>query len=307
MKTTDTPVDGAPAAGDEYGRGVSWGVFLVVVVGVLCIGVALGFGASERLQQRELLWRWLLDRSERTVDDVAYRFGELWLKQLRLDANSPDYDASESRIRTQREQLEHLGRAMVDDEPAPATNLERGECNLYSDQWERLRVFDPYLLPNLRSEDGGRETEDHLRELHRIGGRLLLGRSRRRRALLRAHCAAVRRHPAQLRGACLGSEEWQRCRPCGVPRRAPKEPRICRASRVGAAACAPTCSSSGRPQPRQPRQPGARDGDRVQTAAPRSGADRPRTAVPDTRLPGPLRTVAVVAVRPVDGTDESGG
>ena len=159
MKTTDTPVDGAPAAGDEYGRGVSWGVFLVVVVGVLCIGVALGFGASERLQQRELLWRWLLDRSERTVDDVAYRFGELWLKQLRLDANSPDYDASESRIRTQREQLEHLGRAMVDDEPAPATNLERGECNLYSDQWERLRVFDPYLLPNLRSEDGGRETE----------------------------------------------------------------------------------------------------------------------------------------------------
>ena len=112
---------------------MSWGVFLVVVVGVLCIGTALGFGVSERLHQRELLWRWLLDRSERTVDDVAYRFGELWLRQLRLDPNSPDYDALENRIMAQREQLEHLGRAMVADEPA--------------------------LESNLRSTDGGPETE----------------------------------------------------------------------------------------------------------------------------------------------------
>ncbi len=131
----------------------------MVVIGVLCTGVALGFGVSERLQQRELLWRWLLDRSERTVDDVAYRFGELWLRQLRLDANSSDYDVLESRIRTQREQLEHLERAMVDDQPAPATKLQPGECNLYSDPRERLRMFDPYLLPNLRSTGGGRETE----------------------------------------------------------------------------------------------------------------------------------------------------
>ena len=60
------------------------------MVGVLFIGVAAGFGVSERIQQRELLWRWLLDRTERTVDDVTYRFGELWLKQLRLDVNSSD-------------------------------------------------------------------------------------------------------------------------------------------------------------------------------------------------------------------------
>ena len=85
----------------------------MVVVGVLCLGIAAGFGVSERLQQRELLWRWLLDRSERTIEDVAYRFGELWLQQLRLDVNSPHYDALEARISTQRELLERLGREMV--------------------------------------------------------------------------------------------------------------------------------------------------------------------------------------------------
>ena len=42
--TTGTIGDDGAAAG----RGVSWGVFLVVVVGVLCTGVALGFGVSER-------------------------------------------------------------------------------------------------------------------------------------------------------------------------------------------------------------------------------------------------------------------
>ena len=125
---------------------------MMVVIGVLCIGVAAGFGVSERVQQRELLWRWLLDRSERTIDDVACRFGELWLQQLRLDVNSPHYDALEARIWTQREQLERLGREMVSDEPTP-------ECDLYSGDRERLRVFDPYLLPNLRSTGGGAETE----------------------------------------------------------------------------------------------------------------------------------------------------
>ena len=159
MKTTDTPVAGVPATRDEDGRGVSWGVFLLVVAGVLCIGVALGFGVSERVQQRELLWRWLLERSDRTIDAVAYRYGELWLKQLRLDANSSDYDALASRITIQREQLERLGTAMVDDEPAQAVNVEPRECNPYSDQWARLPVFEPYLLPNLRSTGGGGETE----------------------------------------------------------------------------------------------------------------------------------------------------
>ena len=147
MKVTDTP-----AGRDEDGRKISWGVFIMVVVGVLCIGIAAGFGVSERLQQRELLWRWLLDRSERTIEDVAYRFGELWLQQLRLDVNSPHYDALEARISTQRELLERLGREMVDDKPTP-------ECTAYPGRWERLRVFDPYLLPNLRSTRGGAETE----------------------------------------------------------------------------------------------------------------------------------------------------
>lgn len=137
----------------------------MAVIGVLCTGVALGFGVSERLQQRELLWRWLLDRSERTVDDVAYRIGELWLKQLRLNANSADHAVLEGRIRIEREHLEHLGRTMIDDEPAPEANPEslgpegREECNLYSDRWERLRAVDPYLLANLRSAGGGGETQ----------------------------------------------------------------------------------------------------------------------------------------------------
>ena len=110
------PARGAPTAmHDEHGRGVSWGAFLVVVVGVLGIGVALGFGVSERVQERELLWRWLLDRSERTIDDVAYRYGELWLKQLRLDASSSPF--LEGQLETQREHLEHLGTAMLADEP----------------------------------------------------------------------------------------------------------------------------------------------------------------------------------------------
>ena len=103
------------AVHDEHGRGVSWAVFLIVVVGVLCIGVALGFGVSERVQERELLWRWLLDRSGRTVDDVAYRYGELWLKNLRLDASSSPF--LEGQLEAQREHLEHLGTAMIADEP----------------------------------------------------------------------------------------------------------------------------------------------------------------------------------------------
>ena len=75
-RLTDTP---AGRRDGDRGK-VSWGVFMLVVVGVLCIGVAAGFGVSERLQQRELLWRWLLDRSERTADDVAYRFeGHVWV------------------------------------------------------------------------------------------------------------------------------------------------------------------------------------------------------------------------------------
>ena len=154
------PVDGTSAAlRDEDRRKVSWWVFLTVVVGVLFIGVAAGFGVSERIQQRELLWRWLLNRSERTVDDVAYRFGELWLKQLRLDADSSDYAVLTGRIETQREHLERLGRAMVDDESAPATVNLSSECSrLYSTSGSRLRADDPYLLPNLRSTDIGGET-----------------------------------------------------------------------------------------------------------------------------------------------------
>ncbi len=35
---------------------------------------------------------------------------------------------------------------------------QSGECNVYSDQRTRLRAFDPYLLPNLRSTGGGDET-----------------------------------------------------------------------------------------------------------------------------------------------------
>ena len=38
MKVTDTP-----AGRDEDGRKVSWGVFIMVVVGVLCLGIAAGF------------------------------------------------------------------------------------------------------------------------------------------------------------------------------------------------------------------------------------------------------------------------
>jgi len=129
------PADAPTAARDEHGRGVSWAVFLVVVVGVLCIGVALGFGVSERVQERELLWRWLLDRSERTVDDVAYRYGELWLKQLSLDASSSPF--LEGQLKAQRAHLEHLGRAMLAAEPAPATDQE----------------------PSLQSTMGGSETE----------------------------------------------------------------------------------------------------------------------------------------------------
>ena len=117
------PAHGAPeAVHDEHGRGVSWAVFLIVVFWVLCVGAALGFGVSERLQERELLWRWLLHRSERTIDDVAYRYGELWLKQLRLDPNTSP--VLEGRLKAQRERLEQLGTAMLADEPAPATNLE---------------------------------------------------------------------------------------------------------------------------------------------------------------------------------------
>ena len=144
------------AAGKDGDRGkVSWGVFMLVVVGVLCIGVAAGFGVSERLQQRELLWRWLLDRSERTVDDVAYHFGELWLKQLRLDANSPHFDVLEARLRSERNHLERLGKAMV-----TAASAESGsECSLNPGDRKRSRAFDPYLLPNLRSADVGGETE----------------------------------------------------------------------------------------------------------------------------------------------------
>ena len=59
---------------------------------------------SERVQERDLLWRWLLDRSERTVDDVAYRYGELWLKQLRLDAGSAP--VLEGQLKIQRKHLE---------------------------------------------------------------------------------------------------------------------------------------------------------------------------------------------------------
>lgn len=114
------PAHGAPeAVHDEHGRGVSWAVFLIVVVGVLCIGVALGFGVSERVQERELLWRWLLDRSGGTIDDVAYRYGELWLKQLRLDASSSPF--LEGQLKAQRE---HLGTAMLADEPV--RSLEEG-------------------------------------------------------------------------------------------------------------------------------------------------------------------------------------
>ena len=110
------PARGASAAvQDEHERGVSWGVFLVAVVVVLGIGVALGFGVSERVQERELLWRWLLDRSERTIDAVANRYGEVWLKQLRLDAVASPY--LESQLKAQREHLEHLGTAMLVDEP----------------------------------------------------------------------------------------------------------------------------------------------------------------------------------------------
>ena len=110
------PARGASAAvQDEHERGVSWGVFLVAVVVVLGIGVALGFGVSERVQERELLWRWLLDRSERTIDDVANRYGEVWLKQLRLDAVASPYLGSQ--LKAQREHLEHLGTAMLVDEP----------------------------------------------------------------------------------------------------------------------------------------------------------------------------------------------
>ena len=109
--------DGVPTAmrDDKPERGVSWGFFLIVVPVVLCIGVALGFGVSERVQERELLWRWLLGRSERTVDDVAYRYGQLWLKQLRLDASSTPI--LEGQLKIQREHLEHLGTAMLADEP----------------------------------------------------------------------------------------------------------------------------------------------------------------------------------------------
>ena len=127
---------GASAAvHDEHERGVGWGVFLVAVVVVLGIGVALGFGVSERVQERELLWRWLLDRSERTINDVAYRYGELWLKQLSLDASSSPF--LEGQLKAQRAHLEHLGRAMLATEPAPATDQE----------------------PSLQSTMGGSETE----------------------------------------------------------------------------------------------------------------------------------------------------
>ena len=89
---------------------------------------------------------------------MAYRFGELWLKQLRLNANSSDYAALTSRIKTQREHLERLGRTMVDGEPTPATaSLSVVACTQPSGP--RLRTFDPYLLPNLRSTDIGGETE----------------------------------------------------------------------------------------------------------------------------------------------------
>ena len=146
-RLTDSP------AGRDGDRGqVSWGVFMLVVVGVLCIGVAAGFGVSERLQHRELLWRWLLDRSERTLDDVAFRFGELWLKQLRLDANSPHFDVLDARLQTERTHLERLGKAMVADESG-------AECSLYPGDRKRSPAFDPYLLPNLRSADVGGETE----------------------------------------------------------------------------------------------------------------------------------------------------
>ena len=117
------PAPGASAAvHDEHERGVSWGVFLVAVVVVMGIGVALGFGVSERVQERELLWRWLLDRSERTINDVAYRYGEVWLKQLRLDASSSPF--LENQLKAQRAHLEHLGTAMLADEPV--RSLEGG-------------------------------------------------------------------------------------------------------------------------------------------------------------------------------------
>ena len=125
---------------------------MLVVFGVLCTGVAAGFGVSERVQQREMLWRWLLDRSERTIDDVAYRFGELWLKQLRLDANSPHFAVLDARMRTERNHLERLGKALVADESG-------AECSQYPGGRQRLRAFDPYLLPNLRSANVGGETE----------------------------------------------------------------------------------------------------------------------------------------------------
>ena len=74
------------------------------------------------------------------MDDVAYRFGELWLKQLRLDVNSPGAEVLEGWIRAEREHLEHLGRAMVADGTSASYGRGAGECSgLYTDQWERLR------------------------------------------------------------------------------------------------------------------------------------------------------------------------
>lgn len=122
---------------------------------MLCVGVAIGFGLSERLQQRDLLWRWLLDQSDRTIEDVAIRYGELWLERMRLNPDSADYEVLESRRLVQQKHLERLARMMALDKPGG--NELPGECDQYPD-WDRLQGFDPYLLPNLRSTSSEIET-----------------------------------------------------------------------------------------------------------------------------------------------------
>ena len=128
-----------------------------MIVCMLCVGVVLGFGLSERLQQRDLLWRWLLERSGRTVDDVAIRYGELWLERMRLNPDSADYEVLESRRLVQQKHLERLARMMTLDEPI-ANDLPGG-CDQYP-EWDRLRGVDPHLLPNLQST--GSEVETHV-------------------------------------------------------------------------------------------------------------------------------------------------